>query len=33
MAQSVIVTFADTAMIEQGTEAIKKLHAEGSIKL
>ena len=33
MAQSVIVTFADTAMIERGTEAIKKLHAEGSIKL
>ena len=33
MAQSVIVTFADTAMIERGTEVIKKLHAEGSIKL
>ena len=33
MAQSVIVTFADAAMIERGTEAIKKLHAEGSIKL
>jgi uncharacterized membrane protein len=29
----IVVTFPDAAMIRPGTDAIKKLHAEGSIKI
>lgn len=33
MSAFVVVMFPDAAMIPQGTDALKKLHAQGSIKL
>jgi uncharacterized membrane protein len=33
MHEFVVVTFPDAAMTRQGTDAIKRLHAEGSIKI
>ena len=33
MSEFVVVTFPDAAMIRQGTDALKKLDAEGTIKL
>lgn len=33
MSEFVVVTFPDAAMIRQGTDALKKLHAEGTITL